>query len=201
MLGIQQFTVPGVKFAGPAVTVRGIVHRGSVTKSSGFKYILEAREAARQRGPGCVMIYSTYEADALALGSCMGTGLAQAGIIAAVTDSGVRDIEGLREINFPVWAKQICARSAGMGRVEEVGAMEPVQCNGVQVRPGDIVVADESGVCVVPQEVAEEAIERVKEGAKRESFLLSQMTDKKVDYPEAIKSLASHGGVPEWFDK
>ena len=45
MLGIQQFTVLGVKFAGPAVTVRGIVHRGAVTKSSGFKYILEARDS------------------------------------------------------------------------------------------------------------------------------------------------------------
>jgi 4-hydroxy-4-methyl-2-oxoglutarate aldolase len=200
MLDIHQFTYPEACIAGPAVTVRGVVHRGIASKS-GFKYILEAREAAKQRGSGCVMVYSTHKKDALALGSCMGTGLEQAGIIAAVTDSGVRDVAGLKKMKFPVWARKICARDQG-SRVEYVGAMETVECNGVQVRPGDIVVGDESGVVVVPLEYAEEALERVKAAVKREHYLLTEMREKGTDYPMAIRKMIKEAGIKnlDWFE-
>lgn len=84
-----------------------------------------------------------------------------------VVDGAVRDLAEIRAMGLPVWSRSLTPRT-GKWRLEAVAINEPVMCAGVQVRPGDLMIGDESGVCFVPVEVAEAAAERILEVAAAE---------------------------------
>ncbi|HLZ42062.1 MAG TPA: RraA family protein [Candidatus Sulfotelmatobacter sp.] len=88
--------------------------------------------------------------DIAGMGGLMGTAMAARGYAGAVIDGGVRDVAYLRKIGFPVFATGIVP-STSVHHYRFAGAQVPVVCNGVQVQPGDIVVADTDGVAVVPK--------------------------------------------------
>lgn len=86
----------------------------------------------------------------------------------AVVDGPIRDIPRVREIGFPVWAKSNIPTDS-IGRSKLVGLNEPIKCGGVEVKPGDIVMADTDGVVVVPQSVnLKELVERAEEVVRAE---------------------------------
>lgn len=96
-----------------------------------------------------VMVVEDGE-DIAGMGGLMGTAMAARGYAGAVIDGGVRDVGYLRKIGFPVFATGIVP-STSVHHYRFAGAQIPVVCNGVQVNPGDIVVADSDGVVVVPK--------------------------------------------------
>ncbi len=76
------------------------------------------------------------------------------GLSGVVIDGAFRDIEANEEIGFPIYARAVTCGSSTKNSNGEVNV--PISCGGVSVRPGDIVVGDRNGVCVVPLEYAEE---------------------------------------------
>lgn len=72
-----------------------------------------------------------------------------AGVKGAVVDGPIRDVNRIREIDFPVWAKGTIPTDS-IGRVDLVGVGGPIFCGGVRVNPGDIIFADCDGVVVIP---------------------------------------------------
>lgn len=92
-------------------------------------------------------------ADIAGMGGLMGTAMAARGFTGAVIDGGVRDVAYLRKIEFPVYATGIVP-STSVGHYRFAGSNIPIVCDGVMVHPGDIIVADNDGVVVVPRELA-----------------------------------------------
>lgn len=91
------------------------------------------------------------------------------GLAGVVVDGSVRDVGEIRNVNFPCFARII----SPMGSAKETpGSINvPVQCGGVIVRPGDIILGDDDGVAVVPKEKAVEVLQRAKERKAKEEAM------------------------------
>lgn len=108
-------------------------------------------------------------ADVAAFGGIMCTGSVERGFAGAVLDGGCRDVIEIEEMGFPVFTKGIIPANS-VGRYVNVGKNVPVECGGVMVNPGDILIGDSDGVVVVPQEHAFEVLQRAQKLEAKEAI-------------------------------
>jgi regulator of RNase E activity RraA len=92
-------------------------------------------------------------------GELLSTASRNAGCVGAIVDGAVRDVQKMRSMGFPIFARGTCIYDS-LNRQRVVDYDVPVEIDGVRFSPGDLVVADVDGVVVVPQEVEAEAIRR-----------------------------------------
>jgi regulator of RNase E activity RraA len=134
------------KFAGTAVTV--LLKREENHDAAALTGMLKAIDGG---GGGSVYVMTVQDgADIAGMGGLMGTAMAARGYVGAVVDGGVRDIPQLKRLQFPVYALGPVP-STSVGHYRFAGADIPIVCDGVEVNPGDIIVADQDGVVVVPK--------------------------------------------------
>ncbi len=84
------------------------------------------------------------------------------GCVGVILDGNLRDIEGLREIGFQVFYRDLSPLN-GIGRWEMISSQQPVDIGGVVVSPGDIVFAEFDGILVIPRELAADVLEKAEE--------------------------------------
>ena len=145
----------------------------SSSKFAGFARTVQLKKEEGNKDPGALngmlaaidagSVHDVYVmvvedgADIAGMGGLMGTAMMARGYSGAVIDGGVRDVAYLRKIGFPVFATGIVP-STSVHHYRFAGAQIPVQCDGVPVNPGDIIVADSDGVVVVPKSEAGEVL-------------------------------------------
>ena len=141
------------KFAGFALTVK--LAKGENQDKNALSGMLHAIDGG---APGSVYVMTIEDGvDIAGMGGLMGTAMASRDFAGAVVDGGVRDIPQLKRIGFPVYALGLVP-STSVGHYRFGGANMPMLCDGVMVNPGDVVVADQDGVVVVPREKAAEIL-------------------------------------------
>lgn len=149
------------KAVGPAVTVK--------LSAGDLQDPLLALHVAR---PGDVVVVDAAgETETSVFGGLMGSLFKNCGVQGAVIDGACRDTDELRDIGFVVFSKAVTARGTHTmfsGRKNDVQVNVPVTCGGVVVNAGDIVVADEIGITVVPAANAEAVLKAAREQAERE---------------------------------
>jgi regulator of RNase E activity RraA len=124
-------------------------------------------------------------ADIAGMGGLMGTAMAARGYSGALIDGGVRDVAYLRKIGFPVFATGIVP-STSIHHYRFGGSQLPVQCDGVTVNPGDVIVADSDGVVVVPRARAPEVLTAA-EGLDFKEHSMYPYIEKYRSIQEAVK--------------
>lgn len=161
LLGRSLVSIPGskVRMCGPVVTAVAWVGDN-----------LASHCAVRLAEPGDVVVVTSFGDTSVAQwGELMSLSAQLRGIDGAIIDGAIRDIAGIRSLGFPIWARAVCPRTA----VKEtlVAANVPIVVEGVRICPGDVVVADEDGIVVVPRKTIGAVLQRTAAGDAAEEVV------------------------------
>jgi regulator of RNase E activity RraA len=188
-LGIRpQWPCP--RIAGRAVTVK-LKPQG--TEKPTRHLGTEAIEAAR---PGEVLVMELAgRTDVPGWGGLLSLAAATKGLAGIVIDGACRDIDDCAAAGFPVFARAVVPITA-RGRVIQDSVNEEIQFAGVQVHPGDLVVADGSGTIIVPAARAEDVVAKGEEIAGRETRMAEAVRN-----GASIVEVMESGGYERMLDK
>jgi 4-hydroxy-4-methyl-2-oxoglutarate aldolase len=148
---------PTAKVWGPAITAYC---------QAGDNLMLHAAVEMCQPGDVLVVTTASPSTDGM-FGELLGTSLRSRGVAGLVIEAGCRDVADLTAMDFPVWSRAI--HSQGTVKATAGSVNIPIVCAGQAVRPGDVIIGDIDGVCVVPRLNAAAVVESSKARLEKEA--------------------------------
>ena len=172
--------IPGKKTVGPAVTIRNIPERKTPTQGSIDKDFIKmsTRDIYYMSEPGDVLV-SDFGGN-LDVSNMGGQSCAVAktsGFAGNIVNGAVRDVSTIKELDYPVWS---CGTTGitGKFRMVCIEMNGPITLCGKVVEPGDLMIADDSAVCIVPYDKVEEVLEKTKAIVEEEDVMKKLIMDK-----------------------
>jgi regulator of RNase E activity RraA len=153
-------TVVGYAITSEYLPVRERVDPGADPAESGKPPPPAFDPGYRLGEPGDVLVLAAHGLDGISVfGGRVAAAARRAGIGGVIVDGAIRDLDEFHDLGLPAWSRGVTPVT-GKTRLEQAALNTPVCCAGVQVHPGDLVIADASGICFVPPQVAAEVAAR-----------------------------------------
>ncbi|MDC1312182.1 ribonuclease activity regulator RraA [Burkholderiales bacterium] len=161
---------------GPAYTLRYIPMREDLATGPKTGQSSNPQRRAIEEAPkGSVLIADTNGLDVSgSFGDILVARLSQRGVSGIVSDGPMRDISEIKQMNFPVFSKGNAAPPSYTSMMA-ADTQVPIGCGGVATFPGDIIVGDEDGVVVIPQDIAEDVITAAYEQDLLEAYIRARV--------------------------
>ncbi len=156
--GIKELWTGIPRISGPAFTVEMVAGEN-----------LALHRAIYEAPVGSIIVAQSNTVDYSVIGGNVALIAKKRGIAGFVIDGTVRDIAEIRENEVPIFARGVLPMPGGKKNAVPVNV--PIKAGGISVNPGDIVVADEEGIAVIPKDIAEEIYEQTKANVEKEKAM------------------------------
>jgi regulator of RNase E activity RraA len=175
---------PGFRFAGAALTVKEVTGVLGTYTNEDFK-LGQVIDSAQE---GDVITIDNGGHQVSTWGGIASFAAQRRGVAGLIVDGGVRDLDEIRDFHFPVFSRHVVATS-GKGRVKILSMNTVIKIDGLQVRPGDILVGDGTGIVCVPIEVAEEVLNKAKKMDEQDKQAIEEIR-RGMTFTEALRKYA-----------
>jgi regulator of RNase E activity RraA len=163
------------RLVGPAFTLRFVPVREDLATPESWGKPISTRAAIEAMPAGCIALADAMGVTTAGIfGDILLMRMARRGVAALVTDGVIRDKAGCLATGLPIWC-QGTAAPASVNGLTFVGWNEPIACGGCAIFPGDVIVADDDGAVVVPQELVEFVAAEGEEHERYESWVVSEV--------------------------
>lgn len=175
MRGTRPLVAGTPKQIGRAFTLRFVPAREDLATPASWGAPISTRAAIEAMPPGVIAVIDAMGVtDAGVFGDILCLRMAKRGVAGLVTDGVVRDGDGVRGTQLPVWCQGVAAPPSVAG-LTFVAWQQPIGCGGVAVFPNDVVVADADGAVLVPAALLDEVVELAVEQERHEAWIMEEV--------------------------